>query len=142
MWNRVEYSKKSMNSRKPDGPKKSSPNILLGKWGEDKAFQFLIDHGCSIMERNVRTPDGEIDIIAKQKDELIFVEVKTRRSTSHSYPEESVTDEKLEHLDSAAGWYLLQHPEYEEHWRLDVISVIGSPGVREIRIDWFDNVTG
>jgi putative endonuclease len=131
-----------MENNKTMKTKKGSPNIQLGRWGENIAFQFLVDHGCTILERNVRTPDGEIDIIALAENELIFVEVKTRRSTLHSYPEESVNEEKLEHLESATGWYLMQHPEYEDNWRLDVISVIGSPGVVKPRIDWFDNVTG
>jgi putative endonuclease len=131
-----------MKNKTASSLKKSSPNIQLGRWGENVAFQYLIDQGCSTMERNVRTPDGEIDIVARAGDELIFVEVKTRRSTVHSYPEESVSEEKLEHLESAAGWYLLRHPEYEDNWRLDVISVIGFPGGASPRIDWFDHVSG
>lgn len=140
--NKVEYSHEKMK-KKNDGTKKnSSPNIQLGRWGEDIACQYLIDHECTILERNARTPDGEIDIVALAEAELVFVEVKARRSTTHSYPEESVDEDKLEHLESAAGWYLMQHPEYEDNWRLDVISVIGSPGAAAPRIDWFDHVTG
>lgn len=122
--------------------KKSSPNLKLGKWGEDVAVQYLSDHGCQIIERNVRTPDGEIDIVANNGEDLIFIEVKTRRNSLRSFPEEAVNDEKLEHIEAAAGWYVLQHPEYEENWRLDVVTVIGSPGTSIPQVDWFKNVTG
>ncbi len=118
------------------------PNIAIGKWGEEIASQFLSRQGYIIVDRNVRTPDGEIDIIAEKEGELVFVEVKTRRNVRHSYPEEAVNDEKLDHLDSAAGWYLIQHPAYEENWHLDVVTVIGSPHAKPPRIDWFQNVTG
>lgn len=113
----------------------------LGKWGEELAATFLLSKGFAILSKNYRTPDGEIDLIAKKGDELIFVEVKTRRNTIHSYPEEAINDEKFDHLENTAGWYLLQHPEYEQNWRLDVVTVIGTPDSSEPRIDWFENVT-
>lgn len=113
----------------------------LGKWGEELAAALLLSRGFAILNNNYHTPDGEIDLIAKKGDELIFVEVKTRRNTMLSYPEEAINDEKIDHLENAAGWYLLQHPEFEQNWRLDVITVIGSPNTSEPKIDWFENVT-
>jgi putative endonuclease len=118
------------------------PNISLGKWGEDIALQFLLEHGLRVLERNVRTPDGELDIVVKNAEVLVFVEVKTRRNIRHSFPEEAVNEEKLDHLEAAAGWYLMEHPEFADNWRLDVVTVIGYPGGKPPQIDWFENVVG
>lgn len=132
--------KKELTNNKVDHKRNNSRQVL-GRWGEGLAAEFLIARGLEILSKNFRTPDGEIDLIAKKGDDLVFVEVKTRRNTLYSYPEEAINDEKIEHLESAAGWYLLQHPEYENNWRLDVVTVIGTPDTGEPRVDWFENVT-
>ena len=133
---------KIVKTAKPDDNQQKNMNIAIGKWGEEIAAKFLEEHGFEVLNKNERTPDGEIDIIAKKGGELVFVEVKTRRNTRFSFPEEAVNDEKLDHLESAAGWYLTRYPEYEDNWRLDVITVIGDPFTNKPRIDWFENVTG
>lgn len=132
--------KKEPRNNKVDHKSNNSRQVL-GGWGEGVAAEFLVARGLEILSKNFRTPDGEIDLIAKKGDDLVFVEVKTRRNTLYSYPEEAINDEKIEHLESAAGWYLLQHPEYENNWRLDVVTVIGTPDTGEPRVDWFENVT-
>jgi putative endonuclease len=106
------------------------PARELGKWGEKLAADFLIKQGYSILARNARTPYGELDLVAKhhgllQRDEscIVFVEVKTRRSQSYGYPEESVTTSKQEHLISAALHFLQDNPELESDWRIDVIAI-------------------
>jgi putative endonuclease len=87
----------------------------------------------------VRTPYGEIDLVACQDEELssfeavigerqkgfatIFVEVKTRSSRSFGLPEEAVTSRKQAHMLAAAQAYLQQHPELEGSWRIDVIAI-------------------
>lgn len=108
----------------------SNPAQELGKWGEKLAADFLIKLGYAIIARNVRTPYGEIDLIAQQPDEsnpdgttIVFVEVKTRRSQSYGFPEESITASKQEHLISAALHYLQEHPEFDQDWRIDVIAI-------------------
>ena len=65
-------------------------NQSIGKWGEDIAAEHLIQHNYEIINRNVRTPYGEIDIVARQGDITIFVEVKTRTSNKMGLPEESI----------------------------------------------------
>ena len=106
------------------------PTRELGKWGEQLAADFLIKQGYSILAQNARTPYGELDLVAKQtgtfkRDEttIVFVEVKTRRSQSYGYPEESVTTRKQEHLISAALHFLQENPDLESDWRIDVIAV-------------------
>lgn len=133
---------KNLDVTQKSGKILKNSNIELGKWGEAIAAQFLFEQGYLIIEKNVRTPDGEIDIVAQKDRELVFVEVKTRRGTSHSYPEESINEEKLDHLEASVGWYLLQHTEIEEDWHLDVVTVIGSPHLKSPQIDWFQNVSG
>ncbi len=108
----------------------SNPAQELGKWGEKLAADFLVKQGYTIVARNVRTPYGEVDLIAQQPDKsnpdgmtIVFVEVKTRRTQSYGFPEESITTSKQEHLISAALHYLQEHPEFDQDWRIDVIAI-------------------
>jgi putative endonuclease len=114
---------------------------VVGRWGEDTATQFLAGKGYSILERNVRTAHGEIDIVASKDSLLVFVEVKARRSHAFAYPEDSVTRRKQLHLLSAAEEYLQAHPESGESWQFDVIAVEGTPGGKA-QIEHFENVIG
>jgi putative endonuclease len=95
----------------------------LGKWGENLAVEYLVNEGYSIVDRNVRTPYGEIDIIASRSNQLIFVEVKTRATTNFGMPEESVTPKKQKHLIDAIEFYIQEHPDSDCDWRIDVIAI-------------------
>jgi putative endonuclease len=95
----------------------------FGSWGEQAAAGFLEKLGYVILERNVRTQYGEIDLIARQAAILVFVEVKTRSSTEFGYPEESITATKQQHMQDAAQDYLQSHPELDGEWRVDVVSI-------------------
>lgn len=125
-----------------NGQLKKTKRIELGKWGEGIALDYLLEKGFRLLNKNYRTPDGEIDLVMKKDDELVFVEVKTRKNTEFSLPEESISEEKLDHLEASAGWFLEKYPEYEKNWRLDVITVIGIPNGKNPQVDWFENVTG
>ena len=111
-------------------------NQRIGKWGEETAAAYLIERGYEIISRNARTPYGEIDIIAKQGDSLIFVEVKTRTSNTMGLPEESITPRKRQHIISAAEHYAAEHEI--DHWQIDVISIEGKPGSTP-KITYFEN---
>lgn len=100
-------------------------NQHVGKWGEDAATEYLIQRGLEILARNARTPYGEIDIVAKQGDVTIFVEVKTLRLSRNFFPEHNVTARKREHMLAAAEYYAAEHEI--DHWQIDVISVEGKP---------------
>jgi putative endonuclease len=110
-------------------------NQRIGKWGEETAAEYLIQHGYEIIARNVRTPYGEIDIIAKQADITIFIEVKTRTSNKMGLPEESITPRKREHMLAAADHYAAEHKI--DHWQIDVISIEGKPGLKPV-ITYFE----
>ena len=101
-------------------------NQRIGKWGEEIAAEFLAHRGCEIVARNARTPYGEIDIVARQGDVILFAEVKTRTSNKMGLPEESITPRKREHMLAAAEQYAAEHEI--NHWQIDVISVEGKPG--------------
>ena len=111
-------------------------NQRIGKWGEEIAAKYLITRGCEVIARNVRTPYGEIDIIAKQKDITIFVEVKTRTSNTMGLPEESITARKRQHMLSAAEHYAAENEI--DRWQIDVIAIEGKPG-SEPKITYFEN---
>jgi len=104
----------------------------LGMWGEGLAADFLTEHGYSIVDRNVRTPYGEIDLVARQdfasSSVIVMVEVKTRSSTKYGFPEQAVSHRKKEHLINSAEAYMQARPELGGNWRIDVIAIqkIGS----------------
>jgi len=103
----------------------------LGNWGEALAASFLEQAGYTILGRNVRTPYGEIDLIARQESAapacphgiLVFVEVKTRRSRTLGLPEISVTPKKRTHLLNSVEYYIQQNPDLEGERRVDVIAI-------------------
>lgn len=115
----------------------------LGAWGETLAAQQMEASGYTILERNARTPYGELDIVARQSGSAgavtVFVEVKTRRSTAYGHPEESVTAHKQAHLLAAAQAYLQAHPELEGDWRIDVIAIQYQETQAPPRIIHFEN---
>ncbi len=118
---------------------KSTHRQSLGHFGESLAASFLEHQGYSILARNVRTPYGEIDLLTKSGDVIVFVEVKTRASTSLGPPEISITPRKREHMISAAEYYIQQHLELNNDWRIDVIAVQIKPGLESPLIDHFEN---
>jgi putative endonuclease len=106
----------------------------LGRWGESLASQYLAGRGYTILECNARTPYGEIDLVARQRESgppgerdpgwiTVFVEVKTRSSATFGLPEEAVTARKQAHLLAAAQSYLQQHAELQGDWRIDVVAI-------------------
>jgi putative endonuclease len=111
-------------------------NQRLGKWGEAIAAQYLAAHGFEILARNLRTPYGEIDVLARREDVTIFLEVKTLRSSRNFYPEHNITARKREHMRAAAEFYAAEHNI--DHWQIDVIAIEGRPA-RKPAIRYFEN---
>jgi putative endonuclease len=111
-------------------------NQTIGAWGEGIAVDYLISKGREILARNIRTPYGEIDIIAKQNDVTIFVEVKTLSGKQNFYPEHNITVRKREHMLACAMHYCSEHEI--DHWQIDVIAIEGKLG-KEPVITYFEN---
>ncbi len=94
-----------------------------GILGERLARDFLKERGYSIIESNYRCPEGEIDIVARFGDCLVFVEVRTRSSRRFGSPEESVTPAKKRRLIASAAHYYQDRPALPELWRIDFVAV-------------------
>lgn len=111
-------------------------NQRVGTWGEEIAAEYLTGQGFEIVTRNARTPYGEIDIIARQGDTVVFLEVKTRTSDKMGLPEDSITPRKRQHMLSAAEHYAMEREI--DTWQIDVIAIEGKPGVKP-KITHFEN---
>ena len=98
-------------------------NRELGAWGEKKAAGYLRLHGYKIIEMNCRFRQGEIDIIAKDKDEYVFIEVKTRQNFNYGIPSEAVDERKQKHIWNATQYYIYSHNLENKYIRIDVIEV-------------------
>ena len=94
-----------------------------GILGEKLAKDFLKKRGYRILETNYSCPEGEIDIIAKHKDSLVFIEVRTKKSLEFGSPEESITRTKKERLKTVAARYWQTHNNLPQLWRIDVVAV-------------------
>ena len=114
-------------------------NQIIGHWGETIAAQYLEKQGCEILDRNVRTPYGELDLVIRQGEQIVFVEVKTRRRTSFGMPEAAVDRRKQTHLLASAQHYLQSRQDLLFDWRVDVVAIIGEPAAGVDQIMWFEN---
>ena len=94
-----------------------------GKIGEDISVKYLEQIGYTIIERNFECKQGEIDIIAKDKNEYVFIEVKTRSSASYGKPKEAVDTTKKKHIYRSAEYYVYSKYLENEPIRIDVIEV-------------------
>jgi len=99
----------------------------------------LIRRGYQVRERNWRSVEGELDIVAELGQTLVFVEVRTRRGDRFGSPEESVTSAKRAHLIAAAQSYLQAHSLEDCDWRIDVVAVEMSPYGELLRVDVIEN---
>ena len=94
-----------------------------GMIGEKLAADFLTKQGYEIVETNYRCKEGEVDIIAKDGEFLVFVEVRGKNSRAFGSPEESVTARKKQHLRNVAARYQETHDDLPLQWRIDFVAV-------------------
>jgi putative endonuclease len=97
---------------------------LLGQAGEDAAAALLLSKGCVLLDRNWRCAGGEIDLIARRGETLVFCEVKARRSSRYGAPYEAVNPRKQARLRALAGRWLSEHRVRARGVRFDVVSVL------------------
>lgn len=95
----------------------------IGSAGERSASAYLRKRGYKILESNFRTPFGEIDIVARHKGVTVFIEVKSRTTSSLGPPYLSVTKDKQRHIIKNALFYLKRHNITDVSWRVDIVSV-------------------
>jgi putative endonuclease len=106
-------------------------------WGETEAARYIRRLGWEILETNWHCRYGEIDLIARQGETLVFVEVKARRSQSFGLPEEAMTPGKRRRILRSARTYLEARDLPEAAWRVDVIAIEGRPGLPPKRLDHY-----
>jgi putative endonuclease len=115
-------------------------NKELGKKGEEKALRFLKKRGYRIIEKNYVCKMGEMDIIARDKDTLVFIEVKTRTSTEFGPPQLAVNLSKQRQLSKVALNYLKEKHLEDPKARFDVVAILLEQKKEEIELikDAFD----
>jgi putative endonuclease len=111
----------------------------VGKLGEKAAQKFLKKRGYRIRETGFRCRHGEIDIVAQQKDWLVFVEVRTKSNLEFGTPEESITQAKKERLIASALTYATTHQNIPPLWRIDVVGIELDDKGKPTRIDHIEN---
>jgi putative endonuclease len=111
----------------------------LGDLGETLAKAHLKKKGYRLIETNYRCHSGEIDIVARQKDYLVFVEVRTKSTLDYGSPEESLSPAKQKHMIKSAYHYLQNHPKHPENWRIDLVAVVLDAENKPKRIDILEN---
>ena len=112
----------------------------LGGAGEKLACNALKKKGYRIIGKNYRCRYGEIDIIAIQKDCLVFVEARSKSGNSFGTPEESITAQKMHKLVSTALDYLTSHKDLPPDWRIDFVAIeFDAAGKKATRIEIIEN---
>jgi len=101
----------------------TTPGQKLGAFGESYARAHLARIGYQVIESNVRVKAGEVDILAQEGGDLVFIEVRTRRGSRFGLPVESIRPRKAERMARVAGEYLASHPDSPASWRIDVVAV-------------------
>ena len=113
-----------------------------GQQGELLAQNYLKKQGYRIIETNYRCRYGEIDIIARHKDYLVFIEVRTKKNLQFGSPEESITEAKAERLRATAYHYKETHPNLPDQWRIDFIAIEMDEKGKATRINSIENAVG
>jgi putative endonuclease len=96
----------------------------LGKRGEEIAADYFRGAGLTIVDRNWRCSQGEIDLVVREGDEMVFVEVKTRSGLGYGHPLEAITAQKLSRLRRLAAAWCEAHPGNAKRIRIDAVAVI------------------
>jgi putative endonuclease len=110
-----------------------------GKLGEKLAGEFLGRNGYDILDTNYRCPEGEIDIIARHQNTLVFIEVRTKTSRLFGTPEESITPLKAARLKTLAARYGQSHTGLPDTWRIDVVAIEMNKNGHASRIEIIEN---
>jgi putative endonuclease len=120
-----------------------TPRKRLGDFGEEHAAWTLAERGHTILARGWHCAAGELDLVTLDGDEIVFVEVRTRRGESHGTPEESIAGRKAERLLRLGDYFLQSHPEHERRiWRIDLVAVVLDGDGRVVRTTHYENAVG
>ncbi len=106
----------------------------IGKRGEDIALKYLKKHKYKILDRNYRCRFGEIDIIARDRDTLVFIEVKLRRCRDYGTPESAVDERKRRKIERVALDYMMKNDLRDRDIRFDVVAIDMGDKKEDIRL--------
>ncbi len=121
-------------AKPPKAPKGPTPRRRLGDAGERYAARLLEAAGHTVLARQWRCPEGELDLVTLDGEELVFVEVRTRRGDRFGTPEESIDPRKAARLLRLGDHYLAAHPEHERRiWRVDLVAIVLDAAGRIVR---------
>ena len=137
-FERCEQLLKKKHTKKA-GFDEISEHSQMGIWGEEVAVDYLRDNGYVILERDWHSGHRDIDIIARQDDTVVFIEVKTRRNTDFGTPEQAVDWKKCRNLRHAINHYV-KYKRIGSNIRFDIITVVGSLGSPHPTINHFEDV--
>lgn len=110
-------------------------HLIFGRQGEKLAFEYLKKHGVAIITKNYKNKLGEIDLIGKDKEQIVFFEVKRSKNKRFGFPEERVNYQKIEKIIKVGQEFLVRNNLIDQSWRIDVISI------QNMKIKWIKNVT-
>ena len=115
-------------------------NLKLGALGESIAKKFLEDKGYKIIEQNCRNRYGEIDLVAKNKGDLVFVEVKTRIGERFGTPEDALNKNKIHRLVQNAQAYIVKRKYNMVKYRIDAICIVVDKNQQLKRLNHYENI--
>ena len=112
----------------------------LGQWGESHARRYLEGKGYTVSATNYRCRWGEVDIVALHGEDIVFIEVRTRRGAAFGTPEESITDAKSRRLAATAHHYLESNGLEQSQWRIDLVSIHLDVTGKILEVNHLENV--
>ncbi len=96
----------------------------IGDFGELQASKYLQNQGYLLLDEHYSTRYGELDLVMQAGDTIVFVEVKTRTTSTFGPPEASITPEKMEKIQNTGLLWLQEHPDAPDDWRVDAVSIL------------------
>ncbi len=117
-----------------------SMSVATGRRGELLAERALQTMGYEVVTRNWRCAEGEIDLVARDGDYLVFVEVKARKSAKFGTPEEAVVPKKQRRIASTVLTYLLETDQQDKSWRVDIVAIELSASDKVVRLTHYVGV--
>jgi len=116
-------------------------NLNIGHLGEDIAKEFLEKKGYSVIDQNYKNKYAEIDLITQHKDNLVFVEVKTRIGEQFGVPEDAINRDKIRRLIRNAQAYMAYNAKNYKSYRIDAMCIVLDENKKPIRIDHYENIS-
>lgn len=101
-------------------------HLAYGRWSEKMALKYLRQKDYQLIQQDFRSPVGEIDLVMKKDSLLVFVEVRSRRNATFMHPKESITPNKLSHIQRAAEYFLIRNAYANMDIRFDLITITGN----------------